>query len=133
VIPLRKGDERALTVDLTESMVQAFTEWSGDHAPLHTNDDFSRQAGFAKRIVHGAVLFSLISRFVGMHFPGPQSLWLKSEVKFHHPCYAPNTLTITGRVVSVSEAIASVMLDIDITNSDGLKIASARNYHKIME
>jgi hypothetical protein len=68
-----------------------------------------------------------------MHFPGPQSLWLKSEVKFHHPCYAPSTITITGKIVLVSEATSSVILDINITNGDGLKIATARNFHKIMD
>src|SRR5262249_39235297 len=104
-----------------------------DLAPLHTNDEFARQAGFEKRVVHGAVLFSMISRFVGMHFPGPQSLWLKSEIKFHRPCYPPGAITISRKIALVSTATSSVALDISVTDSAGQELASARSYHKILD
>ena len=122
-----------MSVEITEEMVRFFAEWSGDLAPLHTSDDFAKKAGFEKRVVHGAILFSMMSRFVGMHFPGPQSLWLESDVKFHRPCYAPSKITITGKIALVSEATGSVILNITITDGSGAKIATAKSYHKILE
>ena len=122
----REGDEQALTVAITEDMVRFFANWSGDQAPLHTNDDFARKAGFEKRVVHGAVLFSMISRFVGMQFPGPKSLWLKSEVKFHHPCYAPSTVTISGKIVLVSVATASLIGAFNGNSSSGRRHVTGR-------
>ena len=62
----REGDSRTLQIAITDDIVNAFAEWSGDDAPLHTSDAYARARGFEKKVVHGAALFSLVSRFVGV-------------------------------------------------------------------
>ena len=39
--------------------IDAFCELSGDHNPLHTDDDRARAAGFAGRIAHGLLVLSI--------------------------------------------------------------------------
>jgi len=41
--------------------IEAFCELSGDHNPLHTDDEFARAAGFAGRIAHGLLVLSIAS------------------------------------------------------------------------
>jgi 3-hydroxybutyryl-CoA dehydratase len=41
--------------------IDAFCELSGDHNPLHTDDDHARGAGFAGRIAHGLLVLSIAS------------------------------------------------------------------------
>lgn len=41
--------------------IDAFCELSGDHNPLHTDDEHARAAGFAGRIAHGLLVLSLES------------------------------------------------------------------------
>jgi acyl dehydratase len=38
---------------ITEEDIAAFANLSGDHNPVHTDDDFARATGFAGRIAHG--------------------------------------------------------------------------------
>ena len=39
--------------------IDAFCELSGDHNPLHTDDEHARTAGFAGRIAHGLLVLSI--------------------------------------------------------------------------
>jgi 3-hydroxybutyryl-CoA dehydratase len=41
--------------------IDAFSELSGDRNPLHTDDDYARDAGFAGRIAHGLLVLSITS------------------------------------------------------------------------
>ena len=41
--------------------IDAFCELSGDHNPLHTDDGYARDAGFAGRIAHGLLVLSIES------------------------------------------------------------------------
>jgi 3-hydroxybutyryl-CoA dehydratase len=131
VTGLHEGAEFTLEAELTEQMVADFTRLSGDNAPLHTDASFAHSKGFEDRLVHGALLVALVSRFVGVHFPGPRGLWLKVDVRFPSPCYAPDTLTIRGRVVQASEATSSVVIDISIVNRRQVQVLHAKSFHKI--
>jgi 3-hydroxybutyryl-CoA dehydratase len=41
--------------------IDAFSELSGDRNPLHTDDEYARDAGFAGRIAHGLLVLSITS------------------------------------------------------------------------
>ena len=113
-------------------MIESFVNWSGDSAPLHVDDQFSQARGFKKKVVHGAALFSLVSRFVGVHFPGPDCLWIKADVKFHNPCYAPCEITIEGKVTLVSEATSSLILGIVVKDHQQAELMTIKSFHKTM-
>lgn len=129
---LREGAEFSLDVELTEAMVADFIRLSGDNAPLHTDATFARRKGFEGALVHGALLLSLVSRFVGVHFPGPDSLWLRADARFPAPSYAPDRFTIHGRIAQVSEATSSVVVDISVTNGKRLTVMVVKSFHKIV-
>ena len=76
------GASDTMTIPVSQAMCDAFGSLSGDDAPLHTDEDFARRNGFEGRLVHGAMVFSLLSRMVGTRFPGPQCLWLKCDIGF---------------------------------------------------
>lgn len=127
-----EGEGCSIQVDITEEMVCVFADFSGDMAPLHTSNEFAIKMGFKKCVVHGAILFSMMSRFVGMYLPGPKSIWLANEIKFHKPCYAPCTITITGTTKQVSQSTSSVIVDIAMVDNSGAVIATAKSYHKLL-
>jgi 3-hydroxybutyryl-CoA dehydratase len=125
------GDTMAMSV--SQAMIDAFGDLSGDDAPLHMDESFARDHGFEGRLVHGALVFSLLSRMVGTRFPGPESLWLKCDISFRNPCYAPSTLRFNGVVVQQSEATRSIVLTFDITDERDRQIATAKTVHKVLE
>jgi 3-hydroxybutyryl-CoA dehydratase len=127
------GASDTMAISVSQAMCDAFMELSGDDAPLHSDEDFARRNGFEGRLVHGAMVFSLLSRMVGTRFPGHRSLWLKCDIGFRNPCYAPSTLRFHGIVTQQSEATRSISLTFDITDHRERQIATAKTVHKVLE
>jgi 3-hydroxybutyryl-CoA dehydratase len=127
------GATETMAISVSQSMCDAFIELSGDDAPLHTDDGFARRNGFEKRLVHGAMVVSLLSRVVGTRFPGPRSLWTKCDISFRNPCYAPSVLRFHGVIVQKSDAARSVVLTFDITDDRERRIATAKTVHKVLD
>ncbi len=127
------GASETMTIPVSTAMSDAFGELSGDDAPLHTDESFARAHGFEGRLVHGALVVSLLSRMVGTRFPGPQSLWLKCDVSFRNPCYAPSALRFRATVTQQSEATSSIALTFEITDDRDRQIATAKTLHKVLE
>ena len=45
--------------EIDEEQLLTFAELSGDFNPLHVDEDYARSKGFERRIVHGALVFSV--------------------------------------------------------------------------
>src|SRR5258708_10964720 len=127
------GKSDTMTISVSQAMSDAFRELSGDDAPLHTDENFARAHGFEGRVVHGALVVSLLSRVVGTRFPRPWSLCLKCYISFRNPCYAPSVLRFHGTVVQQSEATRAIALTFDITDDRDRQIATAKTVHKVLE
>lgn len=112
--------------------VERFIDVSGDRARLHTDGAFAVRAGFKGPVVHGAYLVALVSRLVGMEFPGDCGLLERIDLAFRKPCYTPCDLVLSAKVRQVSEAVASLILDIEIADGDGQVLASGKTWHRIL-
>ena len=126
------GESRELAVAVLPEHITEFVQLSGDAAPLHVDPEFARRHGFAGVVVHGAYLAALISRFVSMESPGPDALLERMDLAFRQPCYAPDRLTITGRVRQISEAVHSIVLDITVTAGDGRVVVTGKTWHRLL-
>ena len=58
----------------------------------------------------------------GVYLPGEHCLLHGVECKFARPVFIGDTLTVTGTVVNVSEAVAEAEIKAVITNQDGKKV-----------
>ena len=58
----------------------------------------------------------------GVYLPGEHCLLHGVECKFAKPVFIGDTLTITGTVVNVSEAVAEAEIKAVITNQDGKRV-----------
>jgi acyl dehydratase len=124
---LEVGKEFSFEVVLTESDVDRFAMLSGDLNALHLDSGFARSRGFERRVVHGAYLVALISRLIGMHLPGPDSLVHLIQVRFGHPAYTGNRIQVKGVVDQVSHAVSAIIVKVSITNTDtGVELASGK-------
>ncbi len=113
--------------------VARFVELSGDRAPLHTDASFARAAGFEGTVVHGAYLMALVSRLIGMEFPGPKAVLERMDMAFRKPCYAPCEVRLVGTVKQISEAVATIVLEIVISKADGTVLASGKTWHRLLD
>lgn len=116
------GKHAVVQVVVQPEHITDFAEFSGDRSAIHMDDGYARSRGFEKRLVHGLIVGAHISAFIGMTLPGKHGLLQSMDCRFRKPLYAPNVLTIQGKVVRRSEAVRVVTLEIVVTDQDGDEI-----------
>ncbi|MFV2001893.1 MAG: MaoC family dehydratase [Paracoccaceae bacterium] len=76
---------RMLRKQITCRDIEMFAEVSGDHNPVHLDDDYARDTIFGGRIAHGMLTAGLISAVIGEQLPGHGSVYLGQTLKFIAP------------------------------------------------
>ena len=116
------GLTESFTVTVTEEMMQAFKRLTGDCSPIHVDENYAKARGYGGRVVYGMLGASFFSTLAGVYLPGEHCLLHGVECKFARPVFIGDTLTVTGTVVNVSEAVAEAEIKAVITNQDGKKV-----------
>lgn len=100
---IKVGDSASFSRTWTEKDIVIFSELSGDTNPLHMDDEYARTTPFGQRLVHGMLVASLCSRFVGMYLPGERCLYLSQTLSFKKPVYIGDTVNVSGSVIAKSD------------------------------
>jgi 3-hydroxybutyryl-CoA dehydratase len=97
------GMSVAIENTVSEQDVIDFARVSGDHNPLHMDEDYARTTQFKGRIAHGALSASYISAILGNDLPGPGSVFMELNLKFVRPVRIGDTVTSTAEVIEMIE------------------------------
>ena len=98
------GTKTKFTVQINESTINEFARISGDHNPLHMDEQYAAKMQFGKRVCHGMLLASFFSRLVGMYMPGKNALYFSQTLNFQTPCFVGDKVTIEGEVIDKSQS-----------------------------
>ena len=98
------GVKTKFTVQINESTINEFARISGDHNPLHMDEQYAAKTQFGKRVCHGMLLASFFSRLVGMYMPGKNALYFSQTLNFQTPCFVGDKVTIEGEVIEKSQS-----------------------------
>lgn len=117
----RAGDELpARTLRITRADVRRYAEASGDHNPIHLDDDAARALGLPGVVAHGMLTSALAIGTVA-EWAGGADRVLATSIRFASPVVvpadAPALLEVAGRVRTVSGA-GEVDPDADATTAD---------------
>lgn len=124
---LTVGAQQTRSYRLDAAVYQHFLDAFGDRNPMHVSQEAAQAAGFAGRVMHGAILNGFISHFVGMHFPGERSLLQSVSVEYRAPSYLGDELRIDATVDQRVESLRVVILKVMIHNvSQQVLAAKAR-------
>ena len=116
------GLTEEFTVTVTAEMMEAFRTITGDVSPIHIDADYAKDRGYPGLVVYGMLGASFFSTLAGVYLPGEHCLLHRVECKFARPIFVGDTLTVTGTVADVSEAVAEAEIKAVITNQDGKKV-----------
>lgn len=98
------GKRAAFDFTISEDDMQKFADLSGDHNPLHTDKDFALRKGYPSAVVYGALIVAKISKLIGMHLPGRDSVWATLAIQFHHPLFVGVPACVEGEIISMSDS-----------------------------
>jgi len=112
----KPGDTASLSKTIGDEDIRAFAEASGDHNPLHLDEEFAKQTRFGRRIVHGVLSASLISAVIANELPGEGSIYLGQTLQFVAPVFLDDTVTARVTVASIREDKPILKLETVCTN-----------------
>ena len=110
------GQRESFMIIITASMVEKFSNLSGDLNPLHMDNEFAESSSFKKRIVHGMLLASFFSQLIGMKLPGKNALYFSQTLNFRSPCYIDDKIEIIGEVIEKSDSTKIITISTSIFN-----------------
>ena len=73
--------------EISNEEVARYGTQSGDFNPLHFDDAYARSMGFEGRLIHGMSFNAWLTRYLGMEWPGPGTLFKKSDTLYLAPVY----------------------------------------------
>lgn len=109
---IQVGAKHTEKYQLTQGVYEHFLALSQDWNPIHISDDEAKKRGFPAKVMHGGILHGFLSHFVGMCFPGRQSLLLKTDLRYANPCFLEDRLVLEAVVSQKTEAAKALMLDL---------------------
>jgi len=115
----KPGDTASISKTITDDDIQKFADASGDHNPLHLDDEFAKSTRFGRRIAHGMLSASLISAVIANQLPGQGSIYLGQTLKFVAPVFPGDTITARVTVISIRDDKAVMKLETVCANQHG--------------
>jgi 3-hydroxybutyryl-CoA dehydratase len=115
---LNPGDKASRTTTITDAMIGAFAEITGDTNPVHLDDEYAAGTRFGRRIAHGMIAAGLISAALANDLPGPGTVYLSQTLQFKAPVYPGDTITTTVEVKGVRPDKPIVTLFTQCVNQD---------------
>ena len=110
------GQQESFMIKITASMVEKFSNLSGDLNPLHMDNEFAESSSFKKRIVHGMLLVTFFSQLIGMRLPGKNALYFSQTLNFRSPCYIDDEIQVFGEVTEKSDSTQIITISTSIFN-----------------
>ncbi len=113
---------------ITRDQLAAYAEASGDHNPIHLNDDFARLAGLDGVIAHGMLSMAFLGQFVTgwmSTLAGAPHL-ARLKVRFSAMVKPGDVLTCKGTIKSIAQGEGRTLLTLDIwaENQRGERVTS---------
>jgi 3-hydroxybutyryl-CoA dehydratase len=97
------GQKFTFSEVVDDKLVRGFADVTGDHNPIHVDDEYAKKTKFGQRIAHGGILFGIISKALAMDKPGPGTVYLSQLVNFRFPVFINDTVTLE---LTIAELLA---------------------------
>ncbi|BDE06375.1 dehydratase [Vulcanimicrobium alpinum] len=97
----RIGDTATFSKTITDAEITLFAAVSGDHYPLHVDEEYAKTTRFGRRAAHGMLSASLLSTVQGMILQRPGGIYVEQTLHFRRPVFVGDTLTATSEVTEL--------------------------------
>lgn len=113
-----EGYKATETIKITDRMVRQFAEMSGDHNPIHLDDEYAKTTRFGKRIAHGMILGALISRLLNDKI-GSGGIYLAQTFKFTKPVFIDEDITFQFEITKLNKRRGLGIVETIAKNPEG--------------
>ncbi len=115
---LIEGQKAYRELTVTEDMVRAYAEITGDYNPLHFDTAFTSRTRFKRLMAQGGITTGLLHALVAMDMPGPGTVFVDQAWRFPHPVYIGDRIRAEATVRSVRDDKPMATMHFVVTNQD---------------
>src|SRR5215211_1974681 len=119
IMDIKIGDTFTKSRVVTDELIRAFAEISGDYNPMHLDEEFASKTRFGRRIAHGMLSGAFISAVLGYEFRERKIVYLSQTMKFTAPVFIGDTVIVTATIINIREDRGIVTLETVCTNQKG--------------
>lgn len=116
---LSVGQSYETSFAITAELIEGFAEVTGDHNPIHLDDEYASRSIFKQRVAQGMLQAGLLSGVLGCHFPGVGTIYLSQTLKFIKPVFIEDHITLRLEILEINSEKNDVRLETLITNQKG--------------
>lgn len=98
---IKVGMRVSYSQTITDADIKAYAGLSGDHNPVHVNEEYASESRYGRRLAHGLMSVGFFSALFGMRLPGPGCVYVSQNIQFKRPVYINDTVTATAEVTDV--------------------------------
>lgn len=102
--------------------IRLFTEISGDHNPLHYDEEFARATKLGGIVVQGGVTTAILNAVCAEDLPGPGSVFMNTNWNFRAPVRPGEVITGIVEVLEVREDKPITKLRTEVQRQDGVVV-----------
>ncbi len=104
------GMSESLVKTVNEQDIVMFANASGDHNPLHLDEEYARGTRFGGRVAHGMLSASVISAALAGRLPGPGTVYVSQTLNFRRPVMLGETIRATVEIRALDLARQRVLM-----------------------
>lgn len=98
---IKIGMKVSYSQTITDADIKTYAGLSGDHNPVHVNQEYAEQSRYGKRLAHGMISIGFFSALFGMRLPGPGCVYVAQSMKFKRPVYIDDTVIAIAEVTCI--------------------------------
>ena len=121
---LELGQKYTHSFSYTQEQVNEFAKVTGDNNPVHLDEEFASKTIFKRRIAHGMLGASILSKVFGTLFPGNGTIYLNQTLNFLRPMYVEETYEAIFEVKELIIDKNRAIIFTTIINSEGKSVLS---------
>jgi len=103
-----------------------------DENPLHTDEQFAKELGFDRVVMHGNILNGFLSFFVGQCLSRKNVMIINQQIDFHKPVFLNDVVELIAKVSFASEAVGITEYKYYFENQQKEKVAKGKITVKTM-
>jgi len=119
IIDINVGQQASRELTVSNDMVRAYAEITGDYNPLHFDREFAARTRFGRLMAQGGIATGLLHALVAMDLPGPGSVFVRQSWNFPAPVFIGDTIRAEATVTSVRTKRHMCEMDFVVRNQGG--------------
>ena len=121
---LELGQKYTHSFSYSQEQVNEFARVTGDNNPVHLDEEFASKSIFKRRIAHGMLGASILSKVFGTLFPGNGTIYLNQTLNFLRPIYVEEEYEAVFEVKELIIDKNRAIISTTIINNEGKSVLS---------